>query len=139
MNNELHKKDVINRISEKLINEKIEIGGNGKKYKRKYHLKYTQKIIANVLDAFWEVIAEAVEDGDSAKINNYIKMEPRYYKAVKLNANGFNNKKADIVPARYRVRFTMGARLKEACRRLTKEEMKGGEQQDVWYSNKILS
>ena len=39
MNNELHKKDVINRISEKLINEKIEIGGNGKKYKRKYHLK----------------------------------------------------------------------------------------------------
>ena len=97
------------------------------------------EIIANVLDAFWEVIAEAVEDGDSAKINNYIKMEPRYYKAVKLNANGFNNKKADIVPARYRVRFTMGARLKEACRRLTKEEMKGEEQQDVWYSNKILS
>ena len=123
MSNELHKKDIINKISEKLIDEKISIGGNGKKYKRKYHLKYTQKIIANVLDAFWEVVAEAVECGDSIKINNYVKMEPKYYKAVKLNANGFNNIKENIVPARYRIRFTMGERLKEACRRLAKKEL----------------
>ena len=66
-----------------------------KSIKRKYHLKYTQKIIANVLDAFWEVVSEAIEDGNSIKINNYIKMEPKYYKAVKLNANGFNNIKRE--------------------------------------------
>ena len=122
MSNELHKKDIIDKISEKLIDEKITIGGNGKKYKRKYHLKYTQKIIANVLDAFWEVVSEAIEDGNSIKINNYIKMEPKYYKAVKLNANGFNNIKENIVPARYRIRFTMGERLKEACRRLSQNK-----------------
>ena len=122
MNSELHKKEIVNKISEKLINEKIAIGGNGKKYKRKYHLKYTQKIIANVLDAFWEVIAEAIEDGDSIKINNYVKMEPKYYKAVKLNANGFNNIKENIVPARYRIRFAMGERLKESCRRLSQRK-----------------
>lgn len=122
MSNELHKKDIINKISEKLIDEKITIGGNGKKYKRKYHLKYTQKIITNVLDAFWDVVAEAVEEGDSIKINNYIKMEPKYYKAVKLNANGFNNITKNIVPARYRIRFTMGERLKEACRRLSQKK-----------------
>lgn len=122
MSNELHKKDIIDKISEKLIDEKITIGGNGKKYKRKYHLKYTQKIIANVLDAFWEVVSEAIEDGNSIKINNYIKMEPKYYKAVKLNANGFNNIKENIVPARYRIRFTMGERLKEACRRLSQKK-----------------
>ena len=122
MSNELHKKDIIDKISEKLIDEKITIGGNGKKYKRKYHLKYTQKIIANVLDAFWEVVSEAIEDGNSIKINNCIKMEPKYYKAVKLNANGFNNIKENIVPARYRIRFTMGERLKEACRRLSQKK-----------------
>lgn len=127
MSNELHKKDIIDKISEKLIDEKITIGGNRKKYKRKYHLKYTQKIIANVLDAFWEVVVESVEDGDSVKINNYIKMEPKYYKAVKLNANGFNNIKENIVPARYRIRFTMGERLKKACRKLTEKEL--GEQE----------
>lgn len=119
MNNELHKKDLIDKISEKLVDEKITIGGNGKKYKRKYHLKYTQKIIANVLNAFWDVVAEAIEDGDSIKINNYIKMEPKYYKSIKLNANGFNHIKENIVPARYKVKFTMGERLKEACRRFT--------------------
>lgn len=118
----LHKQDIINQISDKLIDEKIVIGGNGKKYKRKYHLKYTQKIIANVLEAFWEVIAEAVEEGNSIKINSYVKMEPKYYKAFKLNANGFSNIKENIVPARYRVRFTMGERLKEACKRLSQKK-----------------
>ena len=61
MNNELHKVGIINKISEKLIYEKIAIGGNGKKYKRKYHLKYTQKIIATVLGAYWEVLSESIE------------------------------------------------------------------------------
>ena len=72
MNNVLHKMDVVNKISEKLIDEKIVIGGNKSFYKRKYHLKYTQKIIANVLDAFWDVIADVIEDGDSIKLYNYI-------------------------------------------------------------------
>ena len=122
MNSELHKKEIVNKISEKLIDEKIAIGGNGTKYKRKYHLKYTQKIITNVLDAFWEVVFESIADGNSIRINNYIKMEPKYYKAVKLNANGFNNIKEHIAPARYRIKFTMGERLKESCRRLSKKK-----------------
>lgn len=122
MDNELHKKDIINKISEKLIDEKIVIGGNKSFYKRKYHLKYTQKIIGNVLDAFWDVIAEIIEDGDSVKLYNYIKIEPRYYKAVKLNAKGFPGIKENIVPARYRMKFIMGERLKEACRKLSQKK-----------------
>lgn len=121
MNNVLLKKDIVNKISKKLIDEKIVIGGNKNVYKRKYHLKYTQKIIANVIDTFWEVVAESVEDGKTIKLNNYIKMEPRFYKAVKLNAKGFPCIKENIVPARYKMKFTMGERLKEACRRLSKK------------------
>ncbi len=117
MNSTLLKKDVIERVSEKLINEKIEIGGNGKKYKRKYHLKYTQKIITNVIEAFWEVVAEAIEDGHSIKMNGCIKMEPRYCKGYKLNMKGFSEKEG-ISPPRYKVKFTMGARLKRACKEL---------------------
>lgn len=126
MSNVLLKRDVINRISEKLIDEKIVIGGNKNVYKRKYHLKYTQKIIANVIDAFWEVVAETVEDGKTIKLNSYIKMEPRYYKAVRLNAKGFPCIKENIVPARYKMKFTMGERLKEACRRLSQKLNNGG-------------
>lgn len=123
----LLKRDMIDRVSKKLEGEKITIGGNGEKYKRKYHLKYTQKIIANVLDAFWEAVADAVEEGDSVKLNNYVKIEPRHYKAVKLNAKGFPGIKEDTVPARYKVKFTMGERLKEACRRLTQKKHDDGE------------
>ena len=122
MDNELHKKDIINKISEKLIDEKIVIGGNKSFYKRKYHLKYTQKIIANVLDAFWDVIADVIEDGDSIKLYNYIKIEPKYFKSIKLKSKTFNGIKENLVPARYRMKFIMGERLKEACRRLSQKK-----------------
>ncbi len=125
MDNVLLKKDIVGMVSEKLAGEKIEIGGNGKKYKRKYHLKYTQRIIANVLDAFWEAVASAVEEGDSVKLNNYVRIEPRHYKAVRLNAKGFPGIKEDTVPARYKVRFIAGERLKEASRRLTQKKCGG--------------
>ena len=84
--------------------------------------KYTQEDVENIVSAFWNVIYESIENGDSIKINNYVKMEHKYYKAVKLNANGFNNITENIVPARYRIRFTMGERLKEACRRLSQKK-----------------
>ena len=83
---------------------------------------YTQEDVENVMAAFWDVICDSIEDGDSIKIKNYVKMEPKYYKSVKLNANGFNNIKENIVPERYRVRFTMGEYLKNACRSLTERE-----------------
>ncbi|GFI07633.1 hypothetical protein IMSAGC007_00075 [Lachnospiraceae bacterium] len=122
MNNVLHKMDVVNKISEKLIDEKIVIGGNKSFYKRKYHLKYTQKIIANVLDAFWDVIADVIEDGDSIKLYNYIKIEPKYFKSIKLNSKTFNGIRENILPARYKMKFIMGERLKEACRRLSEKK-----------------
>lgn len=122
MNNVLHKMDVVNKISEKLIDEKIVIGGNKSFYKRKYHLKYTQKIIANVLDAFWDVIADVIEDGDSIKLYNYIRIEPKYFKSIKLTAKSFNGIRENIVPARYKMKFIMGERLKEACRRLSEKK-----------------
>lgn len=118
MNKELHKNDIVKKISDKLVNEKIVIGGNKELYKRKYHLKYTQKIIANVLDSFWEVVAETIEEGDSIKINGYMKMEPKYYKEITLNANGFKGINENVIPARYKMKFKMGERLKEACKRL---------------------
>lgn len=119
MKNELFKPDIVGRVSQKLIDEKITIGGNRDKYKRKYNLKYTHKIIQNVIDAFWEAVAEAIEEGDSVKLNNYVKMESRYFKAIKLNAKWL---KEDVMPARYRVKFTMGKCLKDACKALTQRQ-----------------
>lgn len=118
MNKVLHKNDIIKKISNKLYNEKIVIGGNKELYKRKYHLKYTQKIISNVLDSFWEVVAETVEEGDSIKLNKYIKIEPKFYNERTMNANGFKGINENVVPPRYKIKFKVGERLKIACERL---------------------
>lgn len=123
MNNELHKQDVINKISEKLKGEKIVIGGNGNKYKRKYHLCYTQMIIKKVLDAFWEVVVDTIEEGDLISIYGYIKMEPSYYKERILKHQNFSNCDSMYVPPHYKMKFTIGDRLKDACRRLSDREL----------------
>jgi len=122
MNRELHKQDVINKISDKLDDEKIVIGGNGKKYKRRYHLPYTQKIIKKVMEAFWEVVADVIEDGDSIKIYRYIRIEPRYYKGRVVKS--WQDSKDVYLPPYYKMKFIMGERLKEACRRLSETKEK---------------
>lgn len=126
MNKELHKQDVINKISDKLVNEKIVIGGNGEKYKRRYHLPYTQKIIKKVIESFWEVVAEVIEDGDSIQIYRYIKIEPKYFKEMSSKSANWLGNKDIYIPARYKMKFTMGERLKEACRILTEKELNNG-------------
>lgn len=126
MDKVLHKNEVIDRISDKLLDTKIEIGENGKVYKRKYHLKYTKVIIANVLNAFWDVVAEAIEDGDTVKLNNYAKFEPLFYKGRIITANNFQGMNDNPIPDRYKVRFKMGERLKEACRRLYEKKNQQG-------------
>ena len=118
--------DIVREVSDKLSDERIVVGGNKELYKRKYHLKYTQKIIANVIDAFWEVIAESIENGDTIKLNNYIKIEPKYYKGFTMNANGFKGMNENEVPARYKAKFKMGERLKKACERLSEKREKEG-------------
>ncbi len=126
MNRELHKGDIVKKISDKLSNEKIVIGGNKEFYKRKYHLKYTQKIISNVLDSFWEVVADTIEEGDSIKLNSYIKIEPKFYNEITMNANGFKGINENVIPARYKMKFKIGERLKNACKRLSERELKDG-------------
>lgn len=124
MSKELCKKDIVKRTADKLNDEKIVIGGNKEFYKSKYHLKYTQKIISNVIDAFWEVVAEAIEEGNTVKILNYIKMEPKYYGERLRDANGFRGMGQYIIPPRYAVKYTTGKRFKEICRKLLEREHK---------------
>ena len=103
--NTVNKNTLIDRISAKLNKERIVVGGNKHAYKRKYHLKYTETIIAKVLDAFWDVVADTITDGDKIAIQNYITIYPKY--ATNANINS------------YCVKTKAKEKLKEACRILT--------------------
>ncbi|MGN0163804.1 MAG: HU family DNA-binding protein [Candidatus Ornithomonoglobus sp.] len=126
MNNVLHQKDIIHKVSDKLLDRKIVRGGKKKSWKSKYHLKYSQDIIKPVLDAFFDVVADAVEEGDSVQIYNYFSLEPQYYKERTIKTNDFCGTGEIYVPPRYKVKLAMGNKLKKACEKLYNKKMNGG-------------
>lgn len=118
MNRNIGKQELIDMVSDKLNEERIVIGGSRKKYKRKYHLKYTKVIITKVIDAFWDVIEDVIENGDRAIVKGYFSIYPKYY--GKRQMNFFDGSKMMAEP-RYKIRTTIGTKLIEACDRLLKK------------------
>ncbi len=108
MDNTIYKDEIIDRVSAKLSKERIVVGGKKHAYRCKYHLRYTEIIIAKVLDAFWEVVADTVEDGDKVQIQHYISIFPKF--ATNGNVN------------RYCVKTKAMSKLKEACAKLTERK-----------------
>ena len=106
----INKNELIDRISAKLNKERIVVGGNKFAYKKKYHLKYTEAIIRKIVDAFWNVVADTIADGDKISIQNYMTIYPKY--ATNGNVNS------------YCVKTKAKENLKEACRILNNKEKK---------------
>ncbi len=119
MNNTLNRKELINMISDLLNDQRIVVGGNKETYKRKYRLKYSKKIIDTIIDALGEAVTIALENGDSIKIYDYIKIAPYFHKETTMNANGFKGINLKTVPAHYTPKLRAGKRLKEACKSLS--------------------
>lgn len=120
MNEKIYRQEIVKRASEKLKQTKIEIGGNGKVYKRKYHLAYTQQIIDNVLMALLEVVVDAIREGDSIGVYSYGMLVPKYHKE-KTARNVYGNTEYTI-PARYRVKFNPSTHIEDACKELTERD-----------------
>ena len=124
MNNELLKKDIVNRVVAKLYadGERIEIS-NQKYIYNKYRLKYSQKVVKNVINAFWDIVADALAEGDSVRLNHYLKIEPKYYEArMHKNYLGKGEKDMFYIPERYRPAFQPLSRIQEAYDKLNERE-----------------
>ena len=131
MNQKLNKNDIINRISKKLSDERIVVGGK-KNYKRTYHLRINKWIIGKVLNALLDVLVEVIEEGDSVIFAGYMVLEPRYFKEIRRRANCFGDEKETITPAGYRLKIKAGVRMKDACKTLTdKVNRKNADQETV--------
>ena len=109
--NTIFKPELIDRISAKLKiqqKEKFVVGGNKHTYQKRYNLTITEAIIAKVLDAFWEVVADTITNGDKIQVQHYLSIYPKY----------ITNGKAD----NYCVKVKVMERLKRACKILTENE-----------------
>lgn len=121
MNKTYVTKEMVSRVVDRLYQqgERIEVGGNRHAYKRKYHLKYSQLIVRKVLDAFLEETVAVLSEGDTVKIAEYFKLEPKLYAGRELNSKVCGNNL--IIPEQYKPKMKLYKRLKEACKSLTKE------------------
>ena len=129
MKHELLKKEIVNRVVAKLYadGERIEIS-NQKYIYNKYRLKYSQKVVRNVINAFWDIVADALAEGDTVKLNKYLIIEPKYYEP-KINRNnlGKTDDETYYIPERYRPRFYAGSKIVQAYEKLNEREF-GGKQ-----------
>lgn len=120
MNQKINKNEIIDRISKKLSDERIVVGGK-KNYKRTYHLRINKWIIGKVLNAFLDALVEVIEEGDSVIFAGYMVLGPRCFKEIRRRANCFGDEKETIIPAGYRLKIKAGVRMKDACKKLTEK------------------
>lgn len=84
--------------------------------------KYTQEDVDNIITAFWDVIIEAIINGDSINLNGYVSIENKYMSSRKARNVAENVEM--IVPEHYRVNFKAGSKLNKAAVVYTKKKLR---------------
>lgn len=83
--------------------------------------KYTQEDVENIVSAFWDVIIDALSNGDSVNLNGYATIGTKYM-AERKSRNVVKNKEM-ILPAHYRVCFKAGSKLNQAVMTYTQKQL----------------
>lgn len=109
----INRHDMVKKIVDNLSDKKIVIGGNKILYKNKYHLKYTQQIVDNVLEALFDTVMEELENGNVINFQNYFSIKPELRKPKK--ARNVVTGEDMIIPERYQFKVKAGVLLKQAC------------------------
>lgn len=109
----INRHDMVKKIVDNLSDKKIVIGGNKILYKNKYHLKYTQQIVDNVLKALFDTVMEELENGNMINFQNYFSIKPELRKPKK--ARNVVTGEDMIIPERYQFKVKSGLLLKQAC------------------------
>lgn len=81
----------------------------------------TQEDIKDIISAFWEVIINALENGDSVNLNGYATIGTKLI-AERKSRNVIENKEI-IVPEHYRVAFKAGSNLNRAAMLYTQKQL----------------
>ena len=109
----INRHDMVKKIVDNLSDKKIVIGCNKILYKNKYHLKYTQQIVDNVLEALFDTVMEELENGNMINFQNYFSIKPELRKPKK--ARNVVTGEDMIIPERYQFKVKAGLLLKQAC------------------------
>lgn len=84
---------------------------------------YTQEVVGDILTAFFDVMEDAISNGDSINLNGYLTIETQYRKESKAR-NVYENKEI-IVPEHYKVNIKVGSKLNQAAKQYTEKQLGG--------------
>lgn len=82
---------------------------------------YTQEIVDDVLTAFFNVIEEAISNGNSIILNGYMTIETQY--RAERKARNVSKNQEIIVPERYRVHIKSGSKFNQAAMRYSESKL----------------
>lgn len=116
MNKRLYKFDIVKRVKEKLKEERIPMPTIG------IQKRYTQTVIEMVIDAFLDVILEIIEEGNVVALTGYMTIETRLHKDKMVYVCATGEK--SLTPAHYQTKVQFGKKFQDACKRLTKSELR---------------
>lgn len=83
--------------------------------------KYTQEDVENIIFAFWDVVIDALSNGDSVNLNGYAAIGTKYMSERK-SRNVVENQEI-TVPEHYRVYFKAGSKLNQAAMDFTQKQL----------------
>lgn len=83
--------------------------------------RFTSEDVENVMEAFWQIVIQAILNGDSINLNGYVLIETKHV-AERKSRNVVENKEI-ILPEHYGVRFKAGSKLKNAAMQYTKRQL----------------
>ena len=84
---------------------------------------YTQEVVNDILTAFFDVVEEAISNGNSVNLNGYLTIETQYRKERK--ARNVSENKEIIVPEHYKVNIKSGSKFNQAAERYTELQLGG--------------
>lgn len=88
--------------------------------------KCTQEAVDNILTAFFDVVEDAILNGDNIHINGFMTIGTQYRKERKAR-NVLQNTEI-IVPPHYRVHIKPGVNLQRAAEEYTKNQLYNSEE-----------
>ena len=84
---------------------------------------YRQEVVSDILTAFFDVVEEAISNGDSINLNGYMTIETQYRKERK--ARNVSENTEIVVPEHYKVNIKAGSKFNNAAKRYTEMQLRG--------------
>ena len=88
---------------------------------RSRNQEYSQEAVSDILTAFFDVIEEAISNGDSIIMRGYMMIEPQY--RAERNSRNVRCNERITIPEHFRVRIKSGSKLNQAAERYTEKQL----------------